>query len=117
MTARTLAMDLHPVWEWFLWLHEATGIKLTIFYDAFDRARFWNGFLTSVRLMAICVAASVAIGVIGAWAQGARLRLLRLAMQGYIQFFRNTPPLRAALLLLLRARQLPAHDDRDRPLG
>jgi polar amino acid transport system permease protein len=43
--------------------------------------------------MAICVAASVAIGVIGAWAQGARLRLLRLAMQGYIQFFRNTPPL------------------------
>ena len=87
------AMDLHPVWEWFRWLHEATGIKLTIFYDAFDRARFWNGFLTSVRLMAICVAASVAIGVIGAWAQGARLRLLRLAMQGYIQFFRNTPPL------------------------
>ena len=93
MTARTLAMDLHPVWEWFRWLNEATGIKLTIFYDAFDRARFWNGFLTSVRLMAICVAASVAIGVIGAWAQGARLRLLRLAMQGYIQFFRNTPPL------------------------
>src|SRR5215203_456635 len=93
MTARTLAMDLHPVWEWFRWLHEATGIKLTIFYDAFDRARFWNGFLTSVRLMAICVAASVAIGIVGAWAQGARLRLLRLAMQGYIQFFRNTPPL------------------------
>ncbi len=86
-------MDLHPVWEWFRWLNEATGIKLTIFYDAFDRARFWNGFLTSVRLMAICVAASVAIGVIGAWAQGARLGLLRLAMQGYIQFFRNTPPL------------------------
>ena len=86
-------MDLHPVWEWFRWLNEATGIKLTIFYDAFDRARFWNGFLTSVRLMAICVAASVAIGVVGAWAQGARLRLLRLAMQGYIQFFRNTPPL------------------------
>ncbi|MFL5168828.1 MAG: amino acid ABC transporter permease [Microvirga sp.] len=86
-------MDLHPVWEWFRWLNEATGIKLTIFYDAFDRARFWNGFLTSVRLMAICVAASVAIGIVGAWAQGARLRLLRLAMQGYIQFFRNTPPL------------------------
>ncbi len=32
-----IAMDLHPVWEWFRWLHEATGIKLTIFYDAFDR--------------------------------------------------------------------------------
>ena len=50
-------MDLQPVWDWFRWLHEATGIKLTIFYDAFDRARFWNGFLTSVRLMAICIGA------------------------------------------------------------
>ena len=86
-------MDLQPVWDWFRWLNEATGIKLTIFYNAFDRARFWNGFLTSVRLMAICVAASIAIGVVGAWAQGSRLRPLRLAMQSYIQFFRNTPPL------------------------
>ncbi|HEX8666360.1 MAG TPA: amino acid ABC transporter permease [Beijerinckiaceae bacterium] len=86
-------MDLQPVWDWFRWLNDAAGIKLTIFYDAFDRARFWNGFLTSVRLMAICVAASVVIGIVGAWAQGARFRLVRLAMQGYIQFFRNTPPL------------------------
>jgi polar amino acid transport system permease protein len=46
-----------------------------------------------VRLMAICVLCSVVIGVVGAWVQGSRLRLLRLAMQAYIQFFRNTPPL------------------------
>ena len=53
-----------------------------------------NGFLTSVRLMAICVAASVAIGVVGAWVQGvAAARRCASAMQGYIQFFRNTPPL------------------------
>jgi polar amino acid transport system permease protein len=86
-------MNLQPLWDWFRWLNDATGIKLTIFYDAFDRARFWNGFLTSLRLMAICIAASVLIGVVGAWLQGARLRPLRLAVQGYIQFFRNTPPL------------------------
>jgi polar amino acid transport system permease protein len=86
-------MNLQPFWDWFGWLNDATGIKLTIFYDAFDRARFWNGFLTSLRLMAICIAASVLIGVVGAWLQGARLRPLRLAVQGYIQFFRNTPPL------------------------
>jgi polar amino acid transport system permease protein len=86
-------MDLQPVWDWFRWLDAATGIKLTIFYDSFDRARFFNGFLTSVRLMAICVLCSVAIGIVGAWAQGARLRLVRLAVQAYIQFFRNTPPL------------------------
>ena len=86
-------MDLQPVWDWFRWLHEATGIKLTIFYDAFDRARFWNGFLTSVRLMAICIVASVSIGIVGALLQGARFRIVRLLVQGYIQFFRNTPPL------------------------
>ncbi len=37
--------------------------------------------------------ASVVIGVVGAWVQGSRLRVLRLVTQGYIQFFRNTPPL------------------------
>src|ERR1700756_175132 len=86
-------INLNPLWEWFRTLHETTGINLTIFYDSFDRARFLNGFLTSLRLMAICLAASVAIGVVGAWIQGSRLRLRRAATQGYIQFFRNTPPL------------------------
>lgn len=81
------------VWNWFLWLHQTTGIKLTIFYDAFDRQRFADGFLMSVELMAICIVLSVAIGIVGAWIQGSRLKLLRLLTQGYIQFFRNTPPL------------------------
>jgi hypothetical protein len=44
-----------------------TGIKLTIFYDAFDRARFFNGFLTSVRLMTLCILCGVAIGIVGTW--------------------------------------------------
>jgi len=86
-------MDLQPLWDWFRVLNETSGIKLTIFYDAFDRARFFNGFLTSVRLMAVCLVFSVVIGVVGAWIQGSGLRLLRLLTQGYIQFFRNTPPL------------------------
>ena len=86
-------IDLQPLWDWFRVLHETSGIKLTIFYDNFDRARFFNGFLTSVRLMAVCLVASVVIGVVGAWIQGSRLRVLRLVTQGYIQFFRNTPPL------------------------
>jgi polar amino acid transport system permease protein len=81
------------VWDWFRTLYETTGIKLTILYDAFDRARFANGFLTSVRLMAVCLGASVAVGVVGAWLQGARSRVLRAATAAYIQFFRNTPPL------------------------
>jgi polar amino acid transport system permease protein len=85
--------DLQPLWDWFRDLNASTGIKLTIFYDAFDRARFFNGFLTSVRLMALCIVASVVIGILGAWVQGSRWRLLRAVTEGYIQFFRNTPPL------------------------
>ena len=86
-------MDFSPLWDWFRWLNGATGIKLTIFYDSFDRWRFFYGFLTSVRLQATCLALSVVVGVVGAWLQGARSRILRGALQGYIQFFRNTPPL------------------------
>jgi polar amino acid transport system permease protein len=86
-------MELTPLWDWFRELYASTGIKLTIFYDAFDRARFINGFLTSLRLMALCIVASVAIGVTGAFVQRSRLRLIRAMMAAYIQFFRNTPPL------------------------
>jgi len=86
-------MDFQPIWNWFRTLHQTTGINLTIFYDAFDRARFFHGFLTSIRLMTVCIVCSVIIGVVGAWIQGSRLRTLRLTTQGYIQFFRNTPPL------------------------
>src|SRR5437868_11124946 len=84
---------MDPLWDWFRVLQATSGIKLTIFYDAFDRARFVNGFLTSLRLMGVCLVASVAIGIVGAWIQGSRLGLLRLLTQGYIQAFRNTPPL------------------------
>lgn len=86
-------MDFQPIWNWFRTLHQTTGINLTIFYDAFDRARFFHGFLTSICLMTVCIVCSVIIGVVGAWIQGSRLRTLRLTTQGYIQFFRNTPPL------------------------
>src|ERR1700722_9558747 len=85
--------DLQPLWDWFRRLYETHGIKLTIFYDAFDRARFFNGFLTSVRLMALCIVASVMIGVVGAWVQRSRLAPVRFLTAAYIQFFRNTPPL------------------------
>jgi len=86
-------MNLSLIWDWFRTLHETTGINLTIFYDAFDRARFFNGFLTSIRLMIVSLAVCLAIGVIGAWLQGSRIWLVRALTNGYVQFFRNTPPL------------------------
>jgi polar amino acid transport system permease protein len=84
---------MQAVWEWFRVLYETSGIKLTIFYDAFDRARFFNAFLTSLRLMTLCLVCSVIIGIIGAWLQGARSKIVRATTQAYIQFIRNTPPL------------------------
>jgi polar amino acid transport system permease protein len=81
------------VWDWFRWLNDATGINLTIFYDAFDRGRFASGFWMTVKLSVVCIAASVVIGVVGAWIQGSRFRVARTIVYWYIQAFRNTPPL------------------------
>ena len=84
---------MEPFWDWFRWLHDASGINLTIFYDPFDRGRFASGFLMTVKLSAVCVVLSVLIGIVGAWLQGSRLRITRNVIYWYIQFFRNTPPL------------------------
>jgi polar amino acid transport system permease protein len=81
------------VWDWFRWLYDATGINLTILYDAFDRGRFASGFWMTVKLSVVCILASVAIGVVGAWIQGSRFRVARTLVYWYIQAFRNTPPL------------------------
>lgn len=80
-------------YQWFLVLYDTTGINLTIFYDEFDRNRFVAGFFTTIQLSAVCLIASVVIGIVGAWLQGSNLVWARRFMQGYIQFFRNTPPL------------------------
>jgi polar amino acid transport system permease protein len=84
---------LQAFWNWFAWLHDKTGINLTIFYDAFDRHRFAAGFRTTVELSLVCVVLSVVIGALGAWLQGSKLKALRAAVHWYIQLFRNTPPL------------------------
>jgi polar amino acid transport system permease protein len=71
----------HPKWN-FIYL-----------YDPTQTARVVEGFWMTLELSIICVIFSVIIGVVGAWAQGAHSKTLRLVLQGYIQFFRNTPPL------------------------
>lgn len=71
----------HPKWN-FIYL-----------YDPTQTARVAEGFWMTLELSIICVILSVIIGVVGAWAQGAHSKTLRLVLQGYIQFFRNTPPL------------------------
>jgi len=74
-------------------LGTAPGWNFSIVYDAFDRARFLEGLVTTILLSLTCLVLSIIIGIVGAWLQGSTLRVTRRIVQGYIQFFRNTPPL------------------------
>jgi polar amino acid transport system permease protein len=84
---------MDALWESLRSLHDAYGVNLVHFYDGFERARLIRGMWTTVKLAVVCIVLSVFIGIVGAWLQGSRLRLLKALVQGYIQFFRNTPPL------------------------
>ncbi|OAB56685.1 polar amino acid ABC transporter permease [Phormidium willei BDU 130791] len=84
---------MQDVYEWFRWLNEAYGINLTIVYDSFDRERMLDGLLNTLLLSGVCLVLSVAIGIVGAWLQGSPLKWTRRLVNGYIQLFRNTPPL------------------------
>ena len=78
---------------WAEGLHSQTGINLTYLYDAYDRGRMVEGFVNTIILSAVCLVLSLVIGVVGAWAQGARSIWLRRLVGGYTELFRNTPPL------------------------
>jgi len=84
---------MDDVAAWFLALYKTTGIKLTIFYDAYDRGRFLQGFATTVRLSAYCLVLSLLFGALVAMLQGSRIALVRRAASGFVELFRNTPPL------------------------
>ncbi len=84
---------MDAVAEFFRWLADAHKINYSIFYDAFDRKRFLLGLETTIYLSVVCIFLSLVLGVVGAWLQGTRSRLLRALVQGYVEFFRNTPPL------------------------
>jgi polar amino acid transport system permease protein len=84
---------MDDVAAWFLALYKATGIKLTIFYDGYDRARFVEGFVTTLKLSAYCLLLSLALGAVAAWLADSRVAVVRRAVQGFVALFRNTPPL------------------------
>ena len=84
---------MDDVAAWFLALYKSTGIKLTIFYDAYDRGRFVAGFLTTVRLSAYCLVLSLVFGALVAILQDSRIPLVRRSTSSFVELFRNTPPL------------------------
>ncbi len=74
-------------------LNETAGINIIYLYEPFECQRMLNGMGTTIYLSFVCVIASTIIGVLGAWAQMSNSKILRNIAAGYIQFFRNTPPL------------------------
>ena len=76
---RELAAD-HPRWN-FIWM-----------YEPMQQGKILSGIWMTIKLSIACLILSMIIGVLGAFAQGSRNAILRSFVQGYIQFFRNTPP-------------------------
>ncbi|HMO28005.1 amino acid ABC transporter permease [Enterovirga sp.] len=84
---------LNLIAPYFKQLHERTGLNFNIFYDQYEYDRFMTGASNSLQLIFWSLLLSLVIGVLGAWAQTARRRAVRIGMDAYIQAFRNTPPM------------------------
>lgn len=69
----------------------ASGINLTIFYDAFDFDRFVTGFGNTILLIAISSVLSVMIGAFGATVLSLYKGPVALLIRAYVALFRNTP--------------------------
>ena len=72
---------------------EAPRWNFVFFYQEREFNRVVEGIGVTLQLSIACVLFSMIIGVVGAWLQGSNIKLVRNVVQGYIQFFRNTPPL------------------------
>ena len=83
---------LDLIGPFFRQLYDNTGLNFVMFYEAYEYDRFVQAIWTSILLIIACLLFSLVVGVVGAWAQGAKSSIIRLGMAGYIQFFRNTPP-------------------------
>ena len=76
---RQLAQE-YPKWN-FIWIYESS-----------QRTKILTGIWMTIKLSIACLIFSVVIGILGAFAQGSKNYFIRLFVQSYIQFFRNTPP-------------------------
>ena len=74
-------------------LNETYGLNFSVFYDAFDRSRFLTGLWTTIYICVVSILARCTRRWSASGLPAARSRLGRLLVRGYVQFFRNTPPL------------------------
>jgi polar amino acid transport system permease protein len=78
--------------DYFQELYDSTGWNFVIFYEQYEYDRFLEGMWVSIKLIFASLLFSLVVGFIGAWAQGAKSKIVRYGIAGYIQLFRNTPP-------------------------
>ncbi len=78
---------------YFQHLADRGGPNFSIAYDGFDRDRFLLGLWTTIELSILCIVFSILLGLLGAWVLAGRSRAGQAVVRGYVQFFRNTPPL------------------------
>lgn len=83
---------LETIAPFFKDLYANTGLNYIIFYEEYEYERFIEAIWTTIYLIIASLAFSLVVGIVGAWAQGTKYKVLRYCMAGYIQFFRNTPP-------------------------
>jgi polar amino acid transport system substrate-binding protein len=80
---------------------EATGLDLSILYDAYDRSAFGSGLLVTLLLTLLCVFGSLAFGVLTAIAAEHRAFHLKTVISIIGTWSRMTPPLLQIYLALL----------------
>ncbi len=67
-----------------------------------------TGIFNTISLSVVCIILSLVIGLVGVWLQGIPNQWVRNLLQGYIQVFRNTPPLvQLFFLFFVLANLLP----------
>lgn len=69
------------------------NLNYTWLSDPTYQAWLTEGIFYTISLSLICVVFSLIIGLIGVWLQSSPQTWIRNLIQGYIQVFRNTPPL------------------------
>lgn len=68
-------------------------LNFVFFYEPVQGFRVLEGIWMTIQLSVACLVLSVVIGIIGAFCRTSHSAALRAFTQGYVQFFRNTPPM------------------------
>ena len=102
---------MEAFYEWFQQLYDNTGWNLVFMYDEYERDRLLSAMWITIKLSVYCLVFSLIVGVVGAWAQGAKSAIVRNVIYWYIQAFRNTPPLVQILFFyFVFGNLLPTYD-------